>query len=245
MIRGYKLTTCIAGLSCFLFFGVSARAGTTQLITNGGFETGDFTGWSTFDQAGGSGSFFVLSGTTEPLSGMPTVGPASGTFYASSDQTGPGAHALIQSFTVPTLATSVILSFDMFANNWAGVTACPGPLDYTIVPNECGRVDLLTGSAGAFDTGADDLKNFYMGSDTGTNPNPYTHYSFDITSLVSGGGTFQIRFAEADNQLFYNLGVDDVSIVATMASTPEPSTVFLLGAGMAFLVLFRRFARIL
>jgi hypothetical protein len=64
----------------------------------------------------------------------------------------------------------------------------------------------LTSGATPFDTGAGVLENLYIGADAGGNPHPYTHYVFDITSLV-GGGTFQIRFAEVDNQLFFNLGV--------------------------------------
>jgi uncharacterized protein (TIGR03437 family) len=86
-------------------------------------------------------------------------------------------------------------------------------LDYTAVPNEHGRVDILTAGATAFDTGAGVLRNLYLGVDAGGNPHVYTSYTFDITSTVGGaGGTFQLRFAEADNQGNFNMGVDDVSI---------------------------------
>jgi len=42
--------------------------------------------------------------------------------------------------------------------------------------------------------------------------------------LVAGG------FAEVDNQLFFNQGVDNVSILQT--SAPEPATLLLLGTGL-------------
>lgn len=116
--------------AALLFVGAGqARAG--ELITNGGFETGTFLGWTEFDQAGGSGSWFVSSSTTAPLSGLSTVGPASGSFYAVTDQTGPGAHVLLQSFTVAPGSSSVILSFDMFVNDYDG-GPFTGPLDYTV-----------------------------------------------------------------------------------------------------------------
>ena len=208
-----------------LAFAVSA-ASAANLIVNGDFESGTLAGWSEFDQAGGSGSWFALSGTSGPLSGEPTVGPAGGSFYALTDQTGPGSHVLLQSFTVA--GGSQMLSFDMFVNNWAGiVVGCDG-LDYTVSPTECGRVDILTGTANPFDTGAGVVMNLYQGSDPfGTNPNPYTAYSF---ALNLPAGTYQLRFAETDNQLFFNMGVDNV--VLTSGSTPEPGTLVIFGSGL-------------
>ena len=208
----------------------------TPLLTNGGFETGDFTGWTVTDLANGSGTWSVASGTTTPISGHPTVGAASGNFYAVTDQGGPGTHALTQNFIVPIGATSVVLSFDMFANNQAGGAAIINPvgLDHTQGPNQHARVDLLSGSATAFDTGVGVLDNLFIGADSGANPNGYTPYIFDITSFISPGGTFQIRFAESDNQLFFNQGVDNVSVEARIgASVPEPTTLALLGLGIA------------
>lgn len=208
------------------------------LLVNGGFETGNFAGWTANVQSGSNGNLFVISGATAPLSGYATAGPASGTYYATSDQSGQGAYSLTQSFTVaPGQLTS--FSFDLFADNQAG-TNYNGPLDYTVSPNQHVTVDLLDGAADPFSTSAGVLQNFYLGSDNlAGNPNPYTHYSFDISSLVAAGGTFQVRFGEADNQLFYQMGVDNVSVNAGSA-TPEPATALLLIPAIGGLMLWKR-----
>jgi hypothetical protein len=215
---------------------LASVASASNIFVNGGFETGDFTGWTASAEGGSSGSFSVVSGTSTPISGFPTVGPSSGTFYAITDQGGPGAYALTQSFTVDPGST-VTLSFDLFVNDQAGTTIV-GPLDYTGGAVEFATVDLLTGTANPFSTApADVLQNFYSGSDAGANPNPYTSYSFDISSLVAAGGTFQLRFGEADNQGFFNLGIDNVSVDV---AAPEPSTFFLFGLALVALTAWRR-----
>jgi hypothetical protein len=224
-------TSVLAALGLFLVAAMEARAG--ELIVNGGFETGNFAGWTEVDQAGGSGSWFVSNSNIAPLSGDSTVGPASGVFYALTDQTGPGSHVLLQSFTVAAGST-VNLSFDMFSDNQSGVKFAVGganDLDYTITPNQHARVDILTAGASPFDTAGGVVANLYNDS-TLFGPNPYVHYSFDITAAVGGGGTFQLRFAEVDNQFFFQQGVDNVSITASGGTVPEPAGITLLGLGM-------------
>jgi hypothetical protein len=197
-----------------------------ELLTNGDFETGNFVGWTSLDLPG-SGTWSISTpGTATPISAHATApNPAGGHFYAVSDQTGPGTHVLLQSFTVPANAVSVKLKYEMFVNDSdGGPILNPIGLDHSDGPNQHSRVDILYSGAAPFSTvGLDIAANYYLGVDPQiTNPNPYTPYVFDITGVVAPGGTYQLRFGEVDNQLYLNQGVDNVSIVATLV--PEPST---------------------
>jgi hypothetical protein len=198
--------------------------GGVELIVNGNFETGTFAGWTTLDQPGGLGSWFVDSvGTSTPFSGMLTLGnPNGGAFYAVTDQSGPGAHVLIQSFAVPVGATSLTLSFEMFVNDWdAGPIVNPAGLTFTAGPNQHARVDILTAGATPFSTApADIVGNFYLGVDPGVDPHPFTPYSFNVTGMLAPGTSYQLRFGEVDNQFFLNHGVDNVSIDAELSVAP-------------------------
>ena len=226
-----RLVTIVVLLALSIFLGANAFA--ANLITNGGFETGDFTGWTVANQAGGGGDWFVLSGTTEPISGHASVGPASGNWYASSDQPGAGCHVLYQMVTLP-FTGAIQLSFDMFVNNWDS-TEPFGPLDFTVSPNQYGRVDVLQPNANPFSTAAADIvQNFALSDAVAVGgPNPYIHYSFDLPSAAAG--TYMLRFAEVDNQLWFNQGVDNVRV-----NTPEPSSLLFLLTALPFATRLRR-----
>ncbi len=184
-----------------------------------GNQTGSFPG----------SNFFAVSGSTTPQSGSSTVGAAGGIYYAVSDAFGPGTHALLQTFTVSSFSPSVLLTFSMFANSYDGKFVNPIGLDFTDGANQHARVDILTAGSSPFDTGAGVLLNLYLGTDAGANPHAYTNYLFDITSTVGAGGTFQLRFAEVDNQLYLNLGADNVSITTAPSAVPEPSALLPIG----------------
>lgn len=211
--------------------GLRAQAAPQELISNGGFESGSLSSWTVVDQPGGSGSFFIDDATGgTPYSGQASVGPASGRFYGVSDQSGPGAHALIQKFTLPaTGINQAILSWKMFVNDWsgAGPIVNPAGLDYTAQPNQHGRVDLISATAADTDpltTSVGVLANFYLSVDPAqTLPNSYTNYSFDIFPYITPGGTYAVRFAEVDNLSFLNLGVDDVSVQVDSVPAPLPA----------------------
>lgn len=226
--------------------GLAARgrpSHATELLTNGNFESGtcsSLTGWTVTDQAGSAGSFYGSTpGASTPDSSDTTAANASGgSCYAVSDQHDYSATALTQSFTVAPGST-VMLSFQMFVNNYYadGAVVNPAGLDYTAYPNQHVQVDILTGSAGALDNGSGVIDHLYLGGDlVAGGPNPYADYSFNLTPYVGAGGTFQLRFGEVDNQLFQNLGVDNVSIDAVTGSVPEPSSLGMLGLGLLGLV---------
>ena len=221
-------------LVCLVSTAATARA---DLISNGGFELG-FTGWTVVNEAGSSGNWFVQSGTFSPTSGFAVPPPPGPTHAAMTDQSGPGSHALLQTFVVPGAQSSVVLSFDLFRGNQNGAYFNPNSLDFNTNPNQQARVDILTAGAGAFDLGAAVVDNVFQ-----TKPGDpaidatYLHYMFNITSAVGLGGTFQLRFAETDNQFFFQLGVDNVSVVNTPAAVPEPAAILLLATGLALVAL--------
>jgi len=232
-----------------LAYAASGRGYAIQLITNGGFETGTLSGWVLTNQTGSccGTSFYSDRLTTTPLSADPTAGPESGNWYAVSDNAGgPGTAILSQTFTVPTGASSVILSYGLFVNSFAGDVVDPaGNLDYSGPANQYALVSLLTGAvtgANLFSTSTGVVRDFYKGTDGGaiTN-NPYKDYSFDITSLVGSGGMFTLRFAEVNNLDVLNMGVDNVSVSFTAVSaTPEPASIMLAALGMAGIGVLRR-----
>jgi len=126
----------------------------------------------------------------------------------------------------------------MFRGNRAGVYFAPNSLDFASAPNQQARVDILTAGAGAFDLGGAVVDNVFQTTPGSTAVDPsYLHYSFDITHAVIAGQTYQLRFAETDNQNVFQLGVDQVSIATTSAAVPEPSSVFLPAACLALAAL--------
>jgi cysteine-rich repeat protein len=207
--------------------------GNGNLIANGDFESGTLFGWR-LDNLG-SGTFGIrVPDDMVPLSGWPTQpNPGGGAFYAVSDSRDPGTQAMAQSFTVPANATSVIVEFEMFVNNWnspanpadpplpnPGTFVNPAGLDHTTpAPNQHARVDILEPGFDPFETSPEALAlRIYRGADALSPPAmPYTSYSRDVTGFLTPGETYVLRFASTQNQSALNLGVDNVRILVTPA----------------------------
>lgn len=231
------------GLLAFcLAAGITAHADATpvDLIQNGGFElnggtgTQAITGWTATNQVGGSGGFFVQTGTNSPIGGFAVPAPPEGKFAAMTDQNGRGSHVLTQNFVVPVNVISATLSFQLFLSNTAGTFSTPGSLDYSINPNQQFRVDIITSTADPFSlANADVLQNVYQTRSGDASVPGYNLVTADLTSLLAAdaGQTLTLRFAEADNQGYFNAGVDAVSLSADTA-VPEPASMALLGVGL-------------
>lgn len=207
--------------------GLATGAQAGNILINGDFETGNYAGWSVYTQAGSSGSVSIApnNGGASPLSSSPyRFNLAGGRFFSITDQNGPGSYSLIQGFTLAAAAV-VTIQFDMFANDQAGIVLSNGR-DYTGGPNQNAVVDLLWGGVDPFTDAASDIVAILYGpgaDDLNGNPNLWTRYS---KTMTLGAGSYMLRFAETDNQLFFQQGVDNVSV-----SIPEAATWALMVGG--------------
>ncbi len=165
----------------------------TSLVVNGGFETGDFTGWTL--ENSGSGTFVVNNGSFFPTSGDGVSAPFGGGFSALTDQGGSGTHAIYQD--VP-IAVGSHLTL-----NWVD------------------RIHNLNGSFNPplqqYRVEFRDLANQVIATPFSTQPGDsslqdWTPRSVDLSAYA--GQTIRIAFVEQDNFGFFNLGLDDVAITA-------------------------------
>ena len=179
-------------------------------VPNGGFETGNFNKWSVANQTGGSGDWFVYSGTTSPLSGFTIAAPPQGNFAATTDQTDPGSHVLYRNIKLaPGMEHE--LSYYLYYRNRADRFFTPNTLDFMVDPNQQYRVDLLRPKADPFTVNPNAILTRLFRTKVG-DPNRLrpTLFTFNLTRFA--GKTVRLRFAEVDDQGFFQASVDKVKV---------------------------------
>jgi hypothetical protein len=195
-----------AGNAHFTFTGAICGS---NLLTNPSFEAG-LSGWTVTNQPGSSGSWFAQTGTVSPMSGFTVPAPPDGTTAAMTDQSGEDRTLCCSPSRCRVRHLRSFSALCYFVE-----TALAHTLHRALSTSR----DLPTSRRGWTSSLPGDRL-----VDTGYNP-----YTFNITSQVGAGGTFQLRFAEADNQLFFQLGVDRVSVDFTAVLEPGTATLLLGG----------------
>lgn len=205
-----------------------------SIITNGDFETGDLTGWTT-NGFGSSGSCPSASGdwvvgTSGSATGCSDPGsPADGAYaaYNMFDAALPFTYSLTQSITIPDSITSAILSWtEALTWSFSG-------------DDRFFSIDL-------FDTaGTTLLENLYSEAvSAGSGSIPWTDMSLDITSelLAYQDQTIVIGFSSVIPEGWTGpagIGIDNIALNISTTDIPEPPTAILLALGA--LLCFRRF----
>src|ERR1700759_2207939 len=100
-----RITLC--GVATLLSLATNGNA--SQILNNGSFESG-LTGWTLTNSNNDGSGWFVTNQPQTPINGYPTPGPSNGSYYAVTDDVGPGVHAITQTFTDPAGTTSAIVS---------------------------------------------------------------------------------------------------------------------------------------
>ncbi|MDX6552534.1 MAG: hypothetical protein QOH74_1022 [Gaiellales bacterium] len=196
----------------------SLASAATNAIQNGGFETGNMAGWGHAPGHPGAvgHGWFVYSGDLSPLSGLPIPTPPDGTYAAVADQTGPGGNVLFQTFRVP---DNGMLALTLWYENRAEVFFSPRMLVPGAARNQQVRIDLTLPNAGLYSLKSHDvLANVFRtrpGDPASLAP---TVVQFDLSPWA--GRLVRLRIAEVDNQFFFNVGVDAVSVTGDNITRP-------------------------
>ena len=223
----------LAILTLLLCTFSTARA--SELLVNGGFENSGAYRAANWDVTNsGNGDWWRLQGTNSPISGNPVPAPPSGNAFMADQFDGiAGSHYLLQNFLAPVDLNTYMLSFQVFVNS-------ASPYSDT----QKASVDLL--AAGASDMTTNVLLNIFTADASFGNPAGYAFISKDISSAITPGNTYRLRFSEVNNAGYLRMGVDNVSLDGTFVQAPppvnpdplpveeapEPATLVMMGAGL-------------
>ena len=228
--------TVLTATAVVLGLTAASSVHAVPVIANGGFEAG-LASWTRVDQPGSDGMFFSQSGSVSPVNSDPVPPPPQGIRAAMTDAQGPGSHILYQDFVATPDAAA--LSFALFIGNRADRFASPASLDFsTPTLNQQARVDILKITADPFSVaGTDVLLNLYQTKVGDPLISGYNAITADVSALLAAhaGETLRLRFAETDNLLTFQLGVDNVRF----DTIPEPMSILLFGAALALLAGWR------
>jgi hypothetical protein len=185
--------------------GVAASASATQLVTNGGFETGAFEGWN-LDE---SGSTWVVRDAQNAQEAGINFPPVEGGYSAYVGPTGAGTAILYQDIMLPA-ATTDQLKLDF---GYRSETAL-------LEPGRQVRIDVMNPSAPPNSVAPSDILATVFATNAGS-PQELVPQTLTADLSPFAGQTVRLRFEVADAGDLTAV-LDDVSIESTPLPVPQP-----------------------
>ena len=200
---------------------LSFTASGQQLIQNGGFESGDFTGWTATNQGTGSCATDWTVGTSGSATGCTSVAdPFEGDFaaYNSFDGAGPLEYRLSQTVSLPSGITSAELAW---VQSYAlSIFSGASPRTFNV---------LITDADDATVHGTVSSQSFSGSESSG---GEWEQFNEDVTSVLEplGGSTVNVVFVNVIPESFTGpagFGLDAVSLTveATPPAPVEPTAI--------------------
>ena len=206
-----KCTKLAAAMGLTLFAGL-AQAAIVELTTNGNFETGDTSGWTTFLSTNQS---FTTSSTS----------PYAGSFNGILSNTQIGTAAVIKQAAIGkglvTPFQEVTISFYARGSGEVGGVQF-AELFSEVDPEGVSKSEIL-GGAPLFPPSATDWTFYTFTRELGPDVSNGLTLQFNAATGAAGGST---SFLEIDN----------VSVTADVSAVPVPAAVWLFGSGLLGLV---------
>jgi hypothetical protein len=206
-----------------LVVGVGLATAAKQKPKNGNFEAGDLSHWHvTLDTPSPTFTWSVYSGTKLPQPG-PTMrrrgGPPPTTFFAPPQ--GEFGAVTVGAAGLKILHRKLKLAEDsrhklklwVYYHSYAPI-ASPDDFEWDgpgTHPNQQYRVDLLRKNAPIDSVDESDVLKEVFATETG-DPESMGPTKLKVNLTKFAGKKVQLRFAEVDNQFYFNAGVDGVKL---------------------------------
>jgi Fungalysin metallopeptidase (M36)/Calx-beta domain/Fungalysin/Thermolysin Propeptide Motif len=160
-----------------------------EYLSNGGFETGDFTGWFTPVM---NSPFVMDDGTVNPPSGDGTTPPFSGSYSALADQPPPALSSICQTVALPANGTITLSWVDRIRN-----------YNFDFDTNQQFRVEIR-------DTNGAVLSTVFTTQPGDTQLADWTQRGADLSGFA--GRTVVVAFVVNAGEYYLDIDLDNVSV---------------------------------